>query len=147
MLDSQAGRAYLDAMHYVDESFRARLEEFCKLLAGPPAKESVLVVLPTLSTELHRHFELEERDGYLGEAVAFAPRLSGTAERLLKQHATLAEELTALLQSLRGDTGSEAWWGTFVAQGEQFIRSLVDHERAENELVQDAYEEDIGVED
>lgn len=147
MLDSQADREYIAAMQCVDESFRTYLEQFCDLLGEVPDTGELVGVLGSLSTALHRHFELEEQDGYLGEAVAFAPRLATEADRLLQQHPMLSEELTSLHQNASIAGMSDERWASYVNQAHKFVERLIDHERAENDLVQTAYEEDIGDKD
>lgn len=147
MSGSFTEREYFAAIQHVDESFRAYLECFCRMLAEPPAREELMSILGKLSTALHQHFELEERDGYLGEAVAFAPRFSEEANRLLAQHPILSEELSALLERLRENDFSEAGWPRFIERANRFVKMLVEHERAENDLVQSAYEHDIGDKD
>jgi len=147
MLESRKDQDYIELMQHVDESFRTHLKSFCEALVCQPERGELLSLLGNLSTQLHLHFELEERDGYLGEAVEIAPRFSVEADRLLQQHAVLSEEVTALMDRVRVDDESESWWSEFVPQAEMFVRKLIEHEKLENKLVQDAYEEDIGDKD
>ncbi len=147
MLNQQAEHDFVETMRRVHENLHAHIREFRELVAGQPTRGSVLAMLRTLSSELQKHFELEERDGYLGEAVAHAPRLSDQANRLLRQHAVLTEELSVLVAVANRDAATDELPADFATLADTFIRKIIAHERAEDNLIQNAYEQDVEAKD
>jgi hypothetical protein len=96
------------------------------------------------------HFALEEAYGYFEDPVFVAPRLSERAATLRKDHRRLYLQISDLVDQVerlvyRGRLPA-AW---FRVQGrfEQFYEQLQTHEARENELILQAYDEDIGVGD
>lgn len=89
------------------------------------------------------HLEAEESDGCLERAVAREPRFSRRAQELRKEH----RDLRALVGAIAAILGSELatrGWARVHAGFVAFRRVLHDHERAENDVLQLAYLEDIG---
>lgn len=86
---------------------------------------------------LKRHFELEEREGYLGLDAGLDTTNHRRIEHLLAQHRGLESKLDALLEGVRETEAGHACLPDAFAEGlSGFIDSLRNHERAENELVQ-----------
>jgi iron-sulfur cluster repair protein YtfE (RIC family) len=103
--------------------------------------------LETLRDHLREHFAQEERGGFLEESVTRMPRLSARGEAVLREHPELLSELDALIRCLaRPDSGAPAW-DQATRDFEQFARHLLDHERNENAVVQEGYNEDLGLVD
>lgn len=114
--------------------------------------ERLTECLAHLREHLHDHFEKEEEGGFLEESQTRLPRLSGEVRAVLAEHPGLLAELDALttritdlLESpLPGDSAGEAWRGIHDAF-DVFSSHLLDHERHENIVVQQGYNEDLGL--
>lgn len=100
-----------------------------------------------LSGEVESHFGHEERGGYFQEALARAPRYTAQAEALLNQHEALLEDVEKLRLLLRSGVESAAWWTRIESDFHKFATELLDHEHAENKLLQEAFTDDLGVGD
>lgn len=88
---------------------------------------------------LLEHLVAEEESGIVEQAVARAPRLQREADRLSGEHASMRRQVQLLV--------GEAERGRWTALYAGFVvlrRVLLTHERAETELIQRAYCEDLG---
>ena len=103
--------------------------------------------LLTLRDHLARHFAQEEEGGYLEESLTRMPRLSRAVRDVLGEHPRLLAELDGLLERLAArDIGGEAWRQA-GRDFEAFASHLLAHERNENAVVQEGYNEDLGLAD
>jgi len=128
----------------IDESMRGHVEELLRSTAAGADRGRLLQLLKGLDSDMHHHFEMEEQGGFLDGALAHDPRLSAMAADLLRQHPMLSHDLKQLITTVENAPAEPAWRATFAEQLHGFINRLVEHERAENRLVQDAYHDDIG---
>ena len=105
------------------------------------------VLLLDFEHELLAHHAAEEQDDYMSAACQQAPRLSRSAESLLREHAELARGLA----SIRDDAltvGSVAdEWRPIIARFELLALALYEHEEEENALLAAAFLDDIGTAD
>ncbi len=107
----------------------------------------VAELLATLSDHIETHFQEEEFGGFFDEVVSQAPRLSERTDALREEHQrllTLVNQLSDL--ALQGN-GSDDWWEKLERQFHEFSKDLMHHEHKENELLQEAFVEDIGAND
>ena len=96
---------------------------------------------------LARHFKQEEQGGYLEDSLASMPRLSGAVRRVLAEHPALLADLDGLLHRLSArDSDGEAWRQA-GCDFEAFASRLLAHERHENEVLQEGYNEDLELAD
>ena len=79
--------------------------------------------------------------------LAEAPRLTPNADRLLAQHEKLMEAIESLCTTIADASRGEDNGQQLEAVGNDFIALLIDHERGENSLVLEAYQQDIGSKD
>ena len=100
--------------------------------------------LEHLRTHLRAHFCQEETGGFLEESIARMPRLSAAARTVMADHPALLAELDALIATLE-KADSAASWDRIAAAAERFTHHLLDHERNENAVVQEGYNEDLGL--
>ena len=108
---------------------------------------AMALLLSDVRDELAEHFKNEEAGGYLDAATNYAPELTKRATELREQHTQLIAKISEIIDALTSP-GLNAWdWDNVVAKTLGFLNLLLDHERAENKLVQDAYQQDIGAED
>ena len=104
--------------------------------------------LAAVSEEVREHFQDEEKeDGFYEQIVEQAPRLLGRADELRAEHAGFRQSVVKLTETLRRVHDYESWWEKLEQGFHQFSADLMRHESDECELLQDAYEEDIGSED
>jgi hemerythrin len=92
------------------------------------------------------HFHAEERHGaFFDEIVSQAPRLSGQADKLRGEHVAMLE----LVDGLEHDLKLEELvpWASIDEQLDDLIKTLSQHEAAERDLMQTAFNEDVGAED
>ena len=112
--------------------------------AAQPPLAAIRDRLLDLRDHLRDHFEQEEKGGFLEESIARMPRLSGAAREVVAEHPRLLAELDTLLESLpMRDIRREAWDAAVLGFA-TFTDHLLAHERNENAVVQQGYNEDFG---
>jgi hypothetical protein len=100
--------------------------------------------LDATSAHLLRHFEFEEQNGYLDAVRKREPRLERNVEQLGGEHPELAHGLEVLIGKARAVT---SLWDSLREDVRGWIERVRQHEARENDLVQDAFNWDIGAED
>lgn len=110
-------------------------------------KSSLPSMFSELASHLTSHFAFECEGGYLSEALENAPHLQSQADRLERQHPDLLAAVLKMRDHIDRDEESEAWWQLLMDQFEAFSESLIEHERDENRLVQEALDRDSGAKD
>jgi hypothetical protein len=108
------------------------------------ARIEMLRILRELESQLSAHFEYEEAGGYLAEALAVAPRLTRRAQRLRGEHSWFSERLVALARRAREAGESRGSWAALATGVRRFTCTLRHHELEENQLIQDAFMDDLG---
>jgi hypothetical protein len=103
--------------------------------------------LTGLRQHLARHFAQEEEGGFLEESLARMPRLAAAARNVLADHPTLLVELDGLLERLAARDIDDEVWRQAGHDFEVFASHLLAHERNENAVVQQGYNEDLGLVD
>ncbi len=119
-------------------------------LAVPPAPDRANVLgarraLCGLSDYLRRHFSQEECGGYLEESISRMPRLSPAVKVVLSEHPVLLGELDRLIATVAAADISPLAWQQAGRDFECFADHLTAHERNENAVVQEGYNEDLGL--
>ena len=103
--------------------------------------------LSQLKSELLAHFDHEEMSGYFTDAIEVAPRLKSRADKLLEEHPQLAKTLDRLLGIAESGDPTDSWWKSMTEAFAQFHEEFDEHERGETELIQEAYNRDVGTDD
>ena len=93
---------------------------------------------------LPAHFAFEEAGGYLSEALAVAPRLSRRAAALQRDHGKFAARFAKLATFARELRETDEGWDYLGVAIREFSRELRFHELEENQLVQEAFLDDLG---
>jgi iron-sulfur cluster repair protein YtfE (RIC family) len=121
------------------------LDERLAALRGPSragdVRNDVAGRLARLQSELAEHFAEEERVGFLPEAASLEPRLTHRARRILSQHDLLRLELSNVVSTLARGTAD---WHQVREDFASFTSLLREHEQRENELINEAYLDDLG---
>ena len=103
--------------------------------------------LQALRDYLPSHFRMEEQGGFIEESLARMPRLAEAAKGVLAEHPRLLEELDRLIESLPVADISRLQRADLEVGFERFCHHLLTHERNENAVVQEGYNEDLGLVD
>lgn len=114
---------------------------------GAAALDALRGHLLGLREHLARHFAQEEHGGHLEESIARIPRLCPAARAVVAEHPRLLAELDALLQRLGVRDIRQASWTSAADAFATFTEHLLDHERNENDVLQQGYNEDFGLPD
>ena len=109
--------------------------------------ERIAKALTALRDHLAEHFHQEEEGGFLEESLARLPRLASAAREVLAEHPDLLDEADRLIErTSRGDIPALGW-AALCHDVDRFATRLLDHERRENRVVQQGYNEDLGLVD
>jgi iron-sulfur cluster repair protein YtfE (RIC family) len=140
--------------HAAYEQMRAEHTEICELVTTlyrvlaerhEPAPR-VLHLLESLLERTTGHFQDEESYGLFEDLVRRTPQRAATIRELRAEHAVLLARLKQLRQHVQGELGPDDWQQ--LEQGfREFANVLCHHETRENELLIDAYEQDLGDQD
>ncbi len=146
---SMRGETLLRRVYSQHRSITRQVRELMRLLDARPADDEagerrgeVLRRIRRLQRDLARHFADEEKVGFLRHAVEVAPRLSRRARAIASEHARLRiglEELANLAQR------ELAPWAELRFAFQAFSAELEVHEDRENELIDEAFLDDLGV--
>jgi hypothetical protein len=103
--------------------------------------------LQRLNELITEHFKVEESSGCFSDMVSHAPHMSEKVGLLLAEHEQLQAALACQIEYVSGCQGTGEQWQKIGADFEKFHDSLMQHENAENELVQLVFTQDIGDKD
>jgi hypothetical protein len=126
------------------ETLRPVLEAAAAPGAGDETRSDARALLTLLARELPTHFAFEERVGVLAAAVAEAPHLARRADSLLRDHGRLAKIAAAVrMRADRAEDACERW--EWVRDAFALLHGeLLEHERGEGRILQQAYLDDLG---
>ncbi len=113
-------------------------------------KRKAFDLLAKVRDRLAMHFSLEEAYGYMEDALEVAPRLTGRAFSLRAQHSELYRCIAALSEfseDLVSRNTQRDDLKKLSVQVTGFLERLRAHESAENELILEALDDDVGVGD
>ncbi len=108
---------------------------------------SVAEMLASLGEHVETHFAEEETAGLFEHVVDRAPHLSERIEALRTEHQQLLSDVRRLSQVASAGDRSGDWWQQLETAFHEFSSGLMHHESAENDLLQEAYTDDIGAAD
>lgn len=111
------------------------------LIARREAADKLAAMVSSLQEHVRVHFQEEEDGGFFHEIVSQAPRMSDRADELKHEHVGLAAAVVELVSI--ADEENELC-KSLDTRFREFSKALMHHESKENELLLDAYEEDIG---
>ncbi len=124
------------------------------LLASPGPNPAWHVLFDQLKTcvadlreHLAAHFAREESGGFLEHATTELPRLASEATALEKEHPDLLREFDKFLELTSSIEPSEAEYHRLAIEFRRVAKLLLTHEVAENRLLQQGFNEDLGLDD
>jgi len=112
--------------------------------AEKKATRNLVSLIHSLAAHLEIHFELEEENEYFGHVLNREPRFSEQVNQLLLQHEALRSEVEGLVEMARKAFAEQENVTELAARFSRFRKQLLDHERAEVKLLQEAYTRDLG---
>jgi len=138
---SSLRRTVFNVLHVLNDMAAQQTSE-----AGTTATDvaSALALLGDLGRHLPVRFELEERGGYLAEALTAAPRFSRQATGLMQQHAVFNRRMDALVKETEQAAGTAHAWSTARDTFRTLALDLLTHEQAEADIVESAFLDDLG---
>ena len=145
--------AFLQEIKEVNQDLWTLLKELrhrCQRPIAPGQCRMLIDKLCQLRDQLALHFSLEEAYGYFDDPIDVAPQLSRQSEQLRAEHKELYVDLCDLVERAERMFYDEQHAALTLWIGPQFLefdKRLRHHEEAENELITQAYDDDIGVGD
>jgi hypothetical protein len=128
-----------------------QVQELCsKQKPAPGCRQEFADLLSKLRDQLAMHFALEEAYGYFEDSLIIDPRLSRRAERLRTQHASLFSKFCRIVDEamqMLENRSPRSVCRRIASRFEEFHSALQLHEQQENELIIEAFEQDVGVGD
>lgn len=101
--------------------------------------------LGSVVTYLTDHFRNEDRHGgFFTEIVDLAPRLVERAEGISHEHRDLLSAFEKFSQRATAEEASPTWWEDTQREFHDLSKQLMDHEHREQELLQEAFDDDLG---
>jgi hypothetical protein len=132
------------------EHAHIRLQADLRKLEDEAARTST-AMLPQLrshlqATRVHiaNHFQFEEQGGYMDSLRKREPRLERTIAGLAEEHEEMMQSLDTLIDSSRRPNSQ---LNVIRGRVREWIEQVRNHERRENDLVQDAFDFDVGAAD
>ena len=148
MTQQQDRHALFQQLQQDHDELRRLLGEVHHVLAAKLENVArVAEMVESLTDHVETHFDEEEATGVFDEVIAREPRLSPRADELRAEHARLKKTVQALNQAAKSGDGASDWWEKLEKSFHDFSKDLMRHEHQENELVQVAYEQDLGAGD
>lgn len=111
------------------------------------ATRNLVSLLNSLAAHLEMHFELEEEDEYFGYILTHAPHLSERVDRLLHQHEMLKTNVDDLVDLARQAFEQNSGTAELASKFAKFRSLLLEHEKKEIDLLQEAFNRDLGAGD
>jgi hemerythrin-like domain-containing protein len=106
---------------------------------------SLRFICQSFQRHLERLMALKEENGYMADAVERMPSVAEKVQGLLREHDQLDETLHRLLLKLdQTSSTDQARIDTLSSDVEALLVKLEDHHRREAELMQEAYQRDVG---
>ncbi|MCL6502720.1 MAG: hemerythrin domain-containing protein [Pirellulales bacterium] len=146
--------AYIEGVRADHLELRAMVREIEKLLAAAQAArwatvevQALLAAVEDLDRHLREHFAEEEAGGYMEEALAIAPRFGPQAQRLVNEHPVMLQQMAQILDMARRCVTQSQVGPELSRLLREFFTTLRAHDAAENRIIQEAFNTDLGLND
>jgi hypothetical protein len=103
-------------------------------------------LMEELRRNLADHFAQEEEGGYMEEAVGRVPRLGPCVAMLEKQQPELLTDIDRTIAIAGAQPTTHEQWKQIGADFGRFARALLKHEDIENRILQEGFNDDLGLE-
>jgi iron-sulfur cluster repair protein YtfE (RIC family) len=110
----------------------------------PSALSEIVEALLSLRLQMEQHFRKEEAGGVMEEAVARLPRLADQAAHIQEEHPRLLQLLDKTVQLAEVAGPKLADWEQVRPAVTEFTTAMLTHEAAENRVLQQGFNEDLG---
>lgn len=100
-----------------------------------------------LRQTLETHFKFEEKGGFMKPVLEARPTKSQAVDHLLEEHGRILEQFDRLIASLEAAKIEPARLKDLGEEYKNLIAGVQHHERAENELIQMVFTQDLGAGD
>lgn len=148
MPQSESTHALMDEIRREHEELREALGKIHQTLhKREAAVPTVAEMLSLLGDDVEAHFSDEETSGFFDDVLGRAPRLSDRIDALRAEHQQLSATVHRLQVAATDGDGSDDWWQRIETAFHDFSKELMHHEGAENEILLEAYTDDIGAAD
>jgi iron-sulfur cluster repair protein YtfE (RIC family) len=107
----------------------------------------VVHLMERLLERIEAHFHDEEALGFFDDLDSRHPQGAEIVERLRGEHLQMLTSLRRLCQQAASDNPTPAWWNELEDGFRDFGTHLCHHEARENDLLQAAFEDDLGNQD
>ena len=145
MNEPQTKHALLEEIRKEHEELREVLGVVHRTLGKREAAvATVAEMLSLLGDDVAAHFSDEESAGFFDDVLDRAPRLSNRIDALRGEHQQLSATVARLQVVATNGDGSSDWWQQIETAFHDFSKELMHHETTENELLLEAYTDDIG---
>jgi len=122
---------------------RSQLETIRSAISNEPDAARLAATLHDFAQAADEHFRHEEASGCFERVVARDPRLADRVQNLLGQHPQLRQLVQEIVNLADRSTARPVLSARFSA----LTATWLAHETQENELLQEAYTQDIGTKD
>lgn len=148
MATKSVTREEIDMIEQEHEALREKLGQISRVLeVGEMPRKDLLALLGELEDDLTVHFSHEEHQGVFDQITAQAPRLTRQVDGLWSEHRDMLKEIGTVIESAESGKMTRPWWKELGVQFRALSKQLMHHESAENQLLQRAFQEDIGAND
>jgi len=134
-----------EALRHIIGALRTVME--WKPAAGDVSRKlaSLRFICQSFQRHLERLMALKEENGYMADAVEQMPALAEKVQGLLREHDQFDESLHRLLLKLEQTSSTDQPRVDAVCRDfEALLVKLEDHHRREAELMQEAFQRDVG---
>lgn len=148
MLDDKKSCDFMEQTCHEHEELRRLLGNIQQIISlRRDSIDRVAELLTILREQLQSHFNHEQVGGLFKRISKKAPWLTDRANLLEDQHPQFLEDLRELAGWARENRSSPQWWEEIERRYLQFSKEFLCHESDENEMLQEAYGQDIGSQD
>jgi iron-sulfur cluster repair protein YtfE (RIC family) len=132
-------------LHSAVARIKAQLAERDPKAPMSVSRQQLTASLSELHHYLAEHFLREEKGGFLEEAVAKLPRLAKRVMDLEHEHPELLKQIDNLLELIPKVKPTASGWKRLAIEFDRIARRLADHEAAESHLVEEGFNQDVGL--
>jgi len=148
MVTKSTTREEIEKIEEEHAELREKLGQIARALEAAEVSREVLVALLNgLNDELLVHFSHEEHRGVFDQITAQAPRFTRQVDGLWSEHRDLLKAIGSVVDFAESGEMTRQWWKELGSRFRALSKQLMHHESEENQLLQRAFQEDIGAND